>query len=166
MKIEEYKDEYIEGVRDLLVQLEEYLVSVDRDSLDTVGPEYREKMVLYDIAEVRENRGAAFVALSSGNVIGFISGVIRCYSEADHLDYKCPKAGVIKELVVDSAFRGRGTGKALIEKMEQYFREIGCEAISVDVFAYNEKAHRFYEKAGYHPRMITMIKTQKAVGHG
>ena len=79
MLIEEYKDEYIESVRDLLVQLEEYLVSVDQDSLDTVGPEYREKMVLYDIADVRENRGAAFVALSSGNVIGFISGVIRLF---------------------------------------------------------------------------------------
>ena len=158
MRIEEYEDKYIEAVRDLLVQLEEHLVSIDRDRLDTVGPDYREKMVLHDLAEVRENQGAAFVALASGSVIGFISGIVRRYSEADHLDYKCPKAGVVTELIVAPAFRGGGTGSALMERMEQYFRQLGCEVISVEVFAYNEQAQGFYEKAGYHARMITMIR--------
>ena len=49
MKIIEYEDKYIEDVRNLLVELEEYLVSIDEDNLDTVGKDYREKMALYDL---------------------------------------------------------------------------------------------------------------------
>ena len=43
MKIIEYEEKYLEDVRDLLVELEEYIVSIDKDNLDQVHPEYREK---------------------------------------------------------------------------------------------------------------------------
>ena len=39
----EYEDKYLEDVRDLLVELEEYIVSIDEDNLDTVSADYREK---------------------------------------------------------------------------------------------------------------------------
>ena len=42
MKIVEYSDKYLEDVRDLLVELEEYIVSIDKDELDHLHPEYRE----------------------------------------------------------------------------------------------------------------------------
>ncbi len=34
MKIIEYEDKYLEDVKDLLVELEEYIVSIDKDNLD------------------------------------------------------------------------------------------------------------------------------------
>ena len=49
MKIIEYEDKYLEDVRDLLVELEEYIVSIDKDELDQVGIDYREKMALMDL---------------------------------------------------------------------------------------------------------------------
>lgn len=39
----EYEDKYLEDVRDLLVELEEYIVSIDEDNLDIVSAAYREK---------------------------------------------------------------------------------------------------------------------------
>ena len=30
--------------------------------------------------------------------------------------------------------------------MEEYFKQINCEYISIDVFAYNKNAIKFYEK--------------------
>ena len=54
MKIIEYEDKYLEDVRDLLVELEEYIVSIDEDELDHVHPEYREKMALLDLEEVKD----------------------------------------------------------------------------------------------------------------
>ena len=45
MQIIEYEDKYLEDIRDLLVELEEYIVSIDKDELDQVGKDYREKML-------------------------------------------------------------------------------------------------------------------------
>ena len=45
-----------------------------------------------------------------------------------------------------------------VDKIEKYFKSIECEYVFVDCFAYNEKGRLFYEKMGYHPRMITNIK--------
>ena len=39
MKIIEYEDKYLNDVKDLLVELEEYIVSIDKDNLDQVHPE-------------------------------------------------------------------------------------------------------------------------------
>ena len=41
MQVIEYEDKYLEDVKDLLVELEEYIVSIDKDHLDQVHPEYR-----------------------------------------------------------------------------------------------------------------------------
>lgn len=49
MKIVEYEDKYLEDIRNLLVELEEYIVLIDKDHLDQVHPEYREKMALLDL---------------------------------------------------------------------------------------------------------------------
>ena len=55
MEIIEYEDKYLEDVRDLLTELEEYIVSIDEDELDHVHPEYHEKMALLDLEEVQKN---------------------------------------------------------------------------------------------------------------
>ena len=44
------------------------------------------------------------------------------------------------------------------EKMEEYFKSVGCEYVIVDVFAYNDIGKNFYNKKDYHARMETMIK--------
>ena len=49
MKIIEYEEKYLEDVRDLLVELEEYILSIDKDNLDQLHPEYREKMAILDL---------------------------------------------------------------------------------------------------------------------
>ena len=48
MKIIEYEEKYLEDVKDLLVELEEYILSIDKDNLDQLHPEYREKMAIED----------------------------------------------------------------------------------------------------------------------
>ena len=48
MKVIEYDNKYLEDIKDLLTELEEYIVSIDKDSLDIVHPEYHEKMALVD----------------------------------------------------------------------------------------------------------------------
>ena len=158
MKIIEYEEKYLDDIRDLLVELEEYLASIDKDNLDQVHPEYREKMALLDLEEVEKYNGKCFLALDNDRVIGLIMGIIPEYDEYDYLDYKCPKKGKVTELIVTKNTRSKGVGKALLEKMENYFKEMSCEYVTIDVFAYNELGKSFYEKKGYHPRMYIDIK--------
>ena len=158
MKIIEYNDKYLEDVKDLLVELEEYILSIDKDNLDQLHKDYKEKMAILDLEEVNENNGKCFLAIENDKAIGLIMGYIRTYDEYDYLDYKCPKSGEISELIVTNKIRSKGIGQQLMNRMEQYFKSEGCEYIFVDVFAYNEIAKNFYSKNDYHSRMEIRIK--------
>ena len=146
MQIVEYTDKYLEDVRDLLVELEEYIISIDKDKLDRIHPEYREKMALHDLKEINNNEGICYLALENNKAIGLIMGGIFPYDEYDYLDYKCPKRGEITELIVTSKVRSKGVGQALMNKLEEYFKSKGCEYILVQVFGYNNNAINFYNK--------------------
>lgn len=158
MQIVEYENKYLEDVKDLLVELEEYIVSIDKDYLDHVHPEYREKMAVLDLEEVNKNNGKCYLAVENNKAVGLIMGCIFPYDEYDYLDYKCPKRGEITELIVTNKIRSKGIGQELINKMEKHFKSVGCEYVIVDVFAYNDIGKNFYNKKDYHARMETMIK--------
>ena len=158
MKIIEYEEKYLEDVKDLLVELEEYILSIDKDELDQLHPEYRDKMAVLDLEEVNNYNGKCYLAIEDDKAIGLIMGCIPPYDEYDYLDYKCPRRGEITELIVTSKTRSKGVGQALMNTLEQYFKSVGCEYILVDVFAYNEIAKNFYSKNNYHNRMEVRIK--------
>ncbi len=158
MKIIEYKEKYLEDVKDLLVELEEYILTIDKDNLDQLHPEYRDKMALLDLKELKENNGKCFLAVENNKAVGVIMGIVGTYDKYDYLDYKCPKRGEITELIISKNVRSKGIGQMLMQKMEDYFRSIDCEYIVIDVFAYNELAINFYKKQGYHTRGLIDIK--------
>lgn len=158
MKIIEYEDKYLEDIKDLLVELEEYLISIDQDNLDQIHPEYRDKMAEIDLQEVKDNNGKCYIAVENGKAIGVIMGIVEKYNEYDYLDFKCPKRGEVIELIVSKNSRSEGLGQKLMSKMEEYFKSIKCEYIIIDVFAYNDLALKFYYKQGYHPRGLLNIK--------
>ena len=158
MKIIEYEEKYLEDVKDLLVELEEYILPIDKDNLDQLHPEYRDKMAILDLEEVNNNNGKCYIAVEDDKAIGVIMGTIPSYDEYDYLDYKCPKKGEITELIVSQKVRSKGVGQQLMQKMEEYFKSQNCEYVHIDVFAYNDTAINFYRKQGYHTRMFIDIK--------
>ena len=158
MEIIEYDNKYLEEVKDLLVELEEYILSIDEDNLDNLHPEYREKMAVLDLEEIKNNNGKCYLAIEEEKVIGLIMGYVIIYDKYDYLDYKCPKSGEVSELIVSKRARNSGICKSLMNKMEQYFKSINCEYIFIDVFGYNKNAIEFYKRQGYHTRMLRNIK--------
>ena len=158
MKIIEYEEKYLEDLKDLLVELEEYILTIDKDNLDQLHPKYRNKMAILDLEDVKENNGKCYLAIENNKAIGLIMGTIIKYEEYDYLDYKCPKTGEITELIVSKNTRSKGIGQQLMQKMEEYFKSMNCEYVSIDVFAYNDQAINFYRKQGYHTRMLIDIK--------
>lgn len=115
-------------------------------------------MAILDLEEVKNNNGKCYLYVENNEAIDLIMRFVRSYDEYDCLDYKCPKSGKISELIVTKKTRSKGIGQLLTNKMEEYFKSIGCEYVFVDVFAYNEKGINFYNKKGYHLRMEIMLK--------
>ena len=158
MQIIEYEEKYLEDVKDLLVELEEYILTIDKDNLDQLHSDYRDKMAILDLEEVKENNGKCYLAIENNKAVGLIMGIVGTYDKYDYLDYKCPKKGEITELIISKKVRSNGIGQQLMQKMEEYFKSIDCEYVVIDVFAYNESAINFYKKQGYHTRMLIDIK--------
>ena len=62
----------------------------------------------------------------------------------------------IDDLCVDEAIRGKGIATALYARVTQYARELGCHAVTLNVWCGNDSAMAFYEKCGMKPQKIGM----------
>lgn len=62
----------------------------------------------------------------------------------------------IDDLCVDEAVRGQHIGKSLYEAVLAFARESGCYNMTLNVWALNEGAMKFYEKCGLKPQKVGM----------
>ena len=154
----EYEDKYKEEVKDLFVELQGYIASIDKEKYNVLTPEYREKGFEENIKEINQYEGKMFLLKIKEKIVGLVIGIIN-NDEIDTYDFKAPKRGRIKELIVSEKYRKGGYGTILLEAMEKYLKSVGCKDILIGVFAYNNDAIKFYEKNGYHFRMNDVTKT-------
>lgn len=50
----------------------------------------------------------------------------------------------VDDLVTDATRRSRGYGKAMLDWLQEYAREAGCETFSLDSGTHRQEAHAFY----------------------
>ncbi len=158
MKIIEYNSMYNEQIKDLLVELQNYLIDIDDWHTQVMLPEYREESFKMDIKKVNTQEGKIFLAVENNLIVGLIMGIVQEKDEIDRLTNDCAKTGTVIELIVKDSIRGNGIGKLLLEEIEKYFENIKCKRISIEVFGPNKKGLNFYEKNGYIPRDIIVSK--------
>ena len=156
--IVEYDSKYDEHIKDLLVELQNYLVDIDNWHTQILKPEYRENMFKLDMEKVRKQNGKIYLYIEDNVAIGIIIGIIEEKDEIDKLTNDCAKTGSILELVVKNDIRGNGIGKLLLGKIEQFFKNVDCKRINIEVFGPNKKGLNFYEKNGYITRDIIVSK--------
>ena len=82
------------------------------------------------------------IAYVDGEPAGFVSG-----TELTHPDKPAPEL-FLNELGVDSAYRGRGIGKALVAELWALAQRRGCGGMRVLTDEGNAVALRVYENAG------------------
>lgn len=153
----EYNEKYKEEVKDLLVELQEYIVSIDKEKYNIITKEYRDIYFNKTMEDINKYEGKMYLYKDNNKIIGLIVGLINNLEECNY-DFKCPKRGRITELVVSKHHRKSGVGSILLHSMEDYLKSVECKDILLGVFAYNENAIKFYEKNGYHIRMLDMTK--------
>ena len=75
-------------------------------------------------------------------VIGWAHAHI-CYSIV------IPTPAILLGLVVDKDYRHNGIGRVLMQQIEQWASQVGCEGILLRSNIKRQEAHLFYEKIGY-----------------
>ena len=153
----DYSELYKEDVKNLLLELQEHIHSVDPEGYNIVGVNYREMSFLDTMEDVKKYNGKIMLYVENDEVLGMVIGLINNDIEETY-NFRAPKRGRISELVVKKDVRSKGIGSMLLKSMEDYLHSVGCESILIGVFAYNNEAVKFYEKNGYHNRMLDMIK--------
>ena len=95
-----------------------------------------------------------FVAEVNGEVLGYGFCMVQTYSgDPVRMD---GKNLYIDDLCVDETARGQHIGTALYDHILAYARRIHCRSVTLNVWAFNESALRFYEKRGLKPQKIVM----------
>lgn len=158
MEIREYNISDKESIKDLLIELQQYIIKIDKYNLNIISKDYRDKYFDFMLEDCISQNGKIFIAEEYKKIIGFIAGFTQTYDKRDKLDYSCPKKGIVAELIVSKISRSKGTGSLLLSAIENYFKSIGCDYIQIDVFAYNENAKKFYYKNNYEDRMVSLFK--------
>jgi GNAT superfamily N-acetyltransferase len=90
-----------------------------------------------------ESAYSAFIAEEEGAILGFVTAVK--YRSLLHSG----GTELVNELVVSSKARGKGIGKALVERIFDDARAAGMDEVEVGVMAENGDALRFYRSVGF-----------------
>ena len=103
---------------------------------------------------LKNNDRAVFVCTENGRVLG------HAFCEFHQITDSAVLAPVrtlyIDDICVDESCRGRGVGRALYHHALDFARAENCHNVTLNVWAFNEPALRFYESCGMKPQKIGM----------
>ena len=77
MEIIEFNEIYIDEVKKLLKELQEYNVSLDPYHFNIINDDYEEKIYSKDLEIVKKNNGKIYLAKENDIVVGLIMGIIK-----------------------------------------------------------------------------------------
>ena len=145
----EYDEKYDDDIKDLLVELKEYIQNIDIEGYNILQKNYRKLYFEKVLNDVKNYKGKIFLYEEDNKIVGLVVGIVN-NDEIETYDFMAPKRGRITELVISKNVRSKGIGTVLLKYMEDYLKSIGCKDILIGVFAYNDNAVKFYRKNGYH----------------
>ena len=100
-----------------------------------------------DPAEVGPGAGAFVVATWRGEPVG--CGALRCLRDAASIAELGTGVGELKRMYVAPAMRGRGVGRALLERLEQEARDLQLTRLVLETGTRQLDALRLYRAAGF-----------------
>ena len=152
MEIRRAVKEDIEGLHRLLLQVE-MIHHIGRPDLFKAGARKYTDEELEAI--LKDDSRPVFAAIGEdGEVLGYAFCVFQ-QKIGDNI-LTDVKTLYIDDLCVDENARGQHIGKSLYEYVLSFARESGCYNVTLNVWACNESARKFYEKCGLKPQKYGM----------
>lgn len=106
------------------------------------------------IAMLNSASNPIFVAVEQDRVLGYGFCQSVCHTQDPVLTEITSL--YIDDLCVDESCRGQGVGKAIYEAILRYAKMRKCYNVTLNVWACNESAMKFYEAMGLKPQKIGM----------
>ena len=105
-------------------------------------------------ALLQDKNRPILVAEESGGVLGYAFCILQNIRQDPVLQDRLTV--YIDDLCVDETCRGGGIGKALYRAVLEYAKGIGAYNVTLNVWAENKNALKFYEKMGLMPQKYGM----------
>ena len=152
MKIRRAEIKDMEGINRLLHQVLMVHQNGRPDLFKAGAKKYTDEELMKIICD--DSRPIFVGVDETGNVLGYAFCVFQ-----QHLNHNIltdVKSLYIDDLCVDETIRGRHIGRKLYEYVLDYARESDCYNVTLNVWACNESAMKFYEKCGLVPQKVGM----------
>ena len=94
------------------------------------------------------------VAEQAGEVLGYSYAGVEGY---DYMSLRGP-AGVLHDIVVDTAYRGLGVGRLLLDATLKALASRGARQVVLSTAERNAGAQRLFTRTGFRPTMIEMTR--------
>lgn len=120
------------------------------------GEEMADQYLAFMLERCARMTGRVFVAEVDHAVVGFAAVLANVPQEEPDED-RAPYA-YVSDLVVRSAYRRRGLGRALLEHAERFAHGAGVGLLRVGVLARNDGARRLYASLGFADYSVQLIK--------
>lgn len=131
----------------LLAQVEEVHHRIRPDLFKGGSRKYTDEELAEILAD--DNRPILAAVDENDQLMGYAFCVFQQY--IDNSIMTDVRTLYIDDLCVDEAQRGKHIGRALYQAAVQYARDHGCYNLTLNVWAGNDTAHRFYESCGLKP---------------
>ena len=102
------------------------------------------RYAIYLRDRMRDIDSSVFVAADAGRVVGLAIGTVR---KVDSF-FESQRFGYVSDLMVASAARRRGVGRALYERVAAWFRSLGIETARLHVAVQSDEARAFWKSVG------------------
>lgn len=152
MMIERATEKDIPGINHLLNQVLMVHHNGRPDLFKANAKKYKDdelKVILVD-----DNRPVFVAKDEDDRVLGYAFCVMQQY--LNHNIMTDIKTLYIDDLCVDETLRGQHIGRKIYDFVLTYAKEQGCYNVTLNVWACNESAIKFYEKCGLKPQKIGM----------
>ena len=104
--------------------------------------------------QLEESNVIILSAEGEGKVLGYAYAGVEDY---DYMSLRGP-AGVLYDIVVDPAYRGRGVGHKLLDAALAALEERGAPRVVLSTAEQNAPAQHLFERAGFRRTMIEMTR--------
>lgn len=159
IEIREYSKKDHEGLVEMATGLIDLMSFIDPHRLFRPKEEFDARQYIEArLRKVLDEKGKVFVAFDDEKPAGYLMATIEEATGVDALNKFPIKKGLIDALFVSDEFRGQRISTVLLEKIEQYFKDQGCEYSEISALASNEAARNVYVKKGYQERYIDFLK--------
>lgn len=126
----------------------------DPDRFLAATPETEHAYASFLGTELNDPDIVVLVAIRAGEVLGYTYAGVESY---DYMSLRGP-AGVLYDIVVDSAHRRHGVGRMLLEATLAILKTRGAPRFVLSTAERNEAAQRLFARAGFRRTMLEMTR--------